>query len=283
VHLLLCSDLSDSVLCAQDDGTRFVAGLVATPLIQYYEATLDAKFLRTRLLPYLRELADFYTSYAQVNEHGQYELPYTCAQEICSGPAPYSNGTQPAEHNGHQDHAYARMVYSKLLAYTAPNGTMHGSTHATAAERHTWASRLQALLPFPTQTSPRGEVFAEANLRPAQPDNPSPASNAGYPIAHLAAMHPAEVISLASDDRLLEIARNTVQMVNDGDHFAPSGAGFSLAWPPSAKVATRHTAWALLANFTRAVPLISVAGNGWEDDHGGGMSGRYHTGSSCRC
>ena len=66
-----------------------------------------------------------------------------------------------------------------------------------------------------------------------------------------------------------------VQEENDGTHFAPGGAGFSLAWPPAAKVATRKTGRALLRNFTAAIPLISTAGNGtnngWEDDNGGGL------------
>ena len=64
-------------------------------------------------------------------------------------------------------------------------------------------------------------------------------------------------------------------MENDGDHFAPGGAGFCLAWPPAAKVATRASARATLENFTRAIPLISGANNGtnngWENDNGGGL------------
>ena len=83
------------------------------------------------------------------------------------------------------------------------------------------------------------------------------------------------MIDLASPHELLEVARNTVQEENDGTHFAPGGAGFSLAWPPAAKVATRKTGRALLRNFTAAIPLISTAGNGtnngWEDDNGGGL------------
>jgi hypothetical protein len=83
------------------------------------------------------------------------------------------------------------------------------------------------------------------------------------------------VIDLASDPQLLEVARNTVQMENDGDSFAPGGAGFCLAWPPAAKVANRQMARATLENFTRAIPLISGANNGtnngWENDNGGGL------------
>ena len=105
--------------CCFDDGTRFVAGLVATPLISYYDATLDAKFLKETLVPYLTGVADFYTSYVQQRnasvaatagtgsggEEGGvvYDIPFTCAQEICSPSGEL--------HNAHQDIAYARMAY----------------------------------------------------------------------------------------------------------------------------------------------------------------------------
>ncbi len=42
--------------CCFDDGVRFVAGLVATPLIQYYDATQDQDFLLNRLLPFLKNV-----------------------------------------------------------------------------------------------------------------------------------------------------------------------------------------------------------------------------------
>ena len=50
-----------------DDGTRFVAGLAATPMIQYYDTTLDSDYLKTKLMPFLREIADFYMSYGSMN------------------------------------------------------------------------------------------------------------------------------------------------------------------------------------------------------------------------
>jgi hypothetical protein len=129
------------------------------------------------------------------------------------------------------------------------------------------------LVDFPVQPSPMGPIFAEGTT--LSPPFPPATANSGYPIAHFAAMHPAEVIDLASDAHLLEVARTTVQMENDGDSFAPGGAGFCLAWPPAAKVATRATARALLRNFTAGIPLISGVNNGtnngWENDNGGGL------------
>jgi hypothetical protein len=108
-----------------DDGTRFVAGLVATPLVQYYDATGDTAFLQTRLAPFLRQIASFYTSYAVTAHHGvngsnsssaTVVLPYTCAQETCAGAA-------RATQNAHQDLSYARMVYSKVRDRSIELGT----------------------------------------------------------------------------------------------------------------------------------------------------------------
>ena len=281
--------------CCFDDGTRFVAGMVATPLISYYDATLDANFLKETLLPYLRGVADFYTSYAQPRNVSTdisggtasglgivdlnvasvvYDIPYTCAQEICS---PSGN-----LHNAHQDLAYARMTYTTLLKLTEPNSIhakllrLHPQLDESvmAQDRAEWQRMLRDLAEFPQQPSPYGTIFAEG-VGVNSSMMPDPGADSGYPIAHFAAMHPAEVIDLASDPQLLDIARNTVQMENDGDSFAPGGAGFCLAWPPAAKVANRQMARATLENFTRAIPLISGVNNGtnngWENDNGGGL------------
>ena len=64
--------------------------------INYYDATLDSAFLSQTLLPYLNGVADFYTSYAVRNaSSGRMDLPFTCAQEICS--------PSGSLHNAHQD------------------------------------------------------------------------------------------------------------------------------------------------------------------------------------
>ena len=162
------------------DGTRFVAGLVATPLIQFYDATQNSSFLRTRLVPYLKDVAAFYSSYAVADaSSGRYELPFTCSQEICNGHSP-----QLVENNNHQDIAYARMAYEKLLEYTDPHG-VHGAD-ATPAERQRWRKMLDGFTPFPLSRSEAfGQVFAEALAPPSGPQ-PAAESNAGYPITHRA-------------------------------------------------------------------------------------------------
>ena len=258
-----------------DDGTRFVAGLVATPMLKYYDATLNASFLTTRLLPYLRKVASFYTSYmrkiVRSNDTASaavFDLPWTCAQEICSGGGPLG------EHNNHQDIAYARMAYSRLLALT-DNHT------STASERRTWHSRLTALVPFPTvltspPSSPQSFVFAEAEnvggSIAAGNATPPSSSNNEYPIVKLAAIHPAGLIdrfdpSTAATE--LELAKRTSELVNAATRFSP-GNGFVLSWPSAAILATPDDAAALLDNFTKAFVRIARP-NGWPDSGGGGL------------
>ena len=83
---------------------------------------------------------------------------YTCAQEICS--------PSGRLHNAHQDLAYARMAYSRLLNLTQP-GSYHAqaleadsySTAAAAqqqAERDVWQKMLDGMAPYPEQSSPVG-------------------------------------------------------------------------------------------------------------------------------
>jgi len=52
---------------AHDSSTRFVAALMTTPYIEYYEATMDATFLREQAFPWVAGAADFYASYATHN------------------------------------------------------------------------------------------------------------------------------------------------------------------------------------------------------------------------
>jgi hypothetical protein len=105
--------------CCFDDGERFVAGLVATPLVEYYDLTQNRDFLSETLMPFLRGVARFYSSYlvrtsgsnSNGTMAGRGTLPFTCAQERCA------SGLDPpvAEINAHQDVAYARMALTQLL------------------------------------------------------------------------------------------------------------------------------------------------------------------------
>ena len=91
------------------------------------------------------------------------------------------------------------MAYTRLLAYTAP-GSVHaqglGAEAPHAAKRQEWQRMLASVADFPTQPSPVGTIFAEGASDNASM-TPDPEADAGYPIAHFAAMHPAEVSATA--------------------------------------------------------------------------------------
>ncbi|KAH8071340.1 hydrolase [Aureococcus anophagefferens] len=126
-----CTGAFRGMECCFDDGTRFVAGLVATPMLSYYDGTRDEAFLKEELVPYLRGVAEFYESYAVDGD-----LPFTCAQETCN------SDPKVAQHNNHQDLAYARMVYQRLIDFgddPAPDSNAaYAITHLAAI----WPGRL---------------------------------------------------------------------------------------------------------------------------------------------
>ena len=75
--------LGDGRLAARDLGTRFIGGLLATNLIQYWEYSQNMTELRSRIYPFVKDNAEFYLSYAEKGSNGDLQLPYTCAQEAC--------------------------------------------------------------------------------------------------------------------------------------------------------------------------------------------------------
>ena len=163
-----------------DDGTRFVAGLAATPMIQYYDATRDEVFLKRTLVPYLREIAAFYLSYAVKNATtGLYHLPYTCAQETCDGGGSAPGNMPPARKDNHQDIAYCTQSLQKLLEYTTVGADWGPSI---AQDRANWTAFLQDLVPFPLVSNRNLTVYADAR----NADNSARAwdSNVGYAISH---------------------------------------------------------------------------------------------------
>jgi len=259
IAFVSCTGPDPGMECAFDDGTRWVAGLVATPLLQYYDATGDPVFLESVLVPYLREVADFYTSYASWNDTTRvFDLLWTCAQEICQA----SEGH--AEHNSHQDLAYARMTYARLLEFTRP-GSEHG-VYANGSERMIWQHMLENLAPFPIVLTDDGTtIFAEAITY--APKQPAPTSNLAFFMTHTAAIFPAGVVDAGSN--LRDTAWATALFLNTATDFAP-GNGFCIAWPPLAALTTRSDARAVLRNFTRAYER-TVEPNGWPSLGGGGL------------
>jgi hypothetical protein len=73
--------LGDNRLADSDLGTRFIGGLLATNLIQYYEYSRNMTALGALIYPFVRDNALFYQSYAVPSANGTLLFPYTSAQE----------------------------------------------------------------------------------------------------------------------------------------------------------------------------------------------------------
>jgi len=76
--------LGDNRLADSDLQTRFIGGLLATNLIQYYEYSRNLSALREKIYPFVRDNAEFYLSYALKGSDGKLMFPYSCAQEACA-------------------------------------------------------------------------------------------------------------------------------------------------------------------------------------------------------
>ena len=75
--------LGDNRLADSDLNTRFIGGLLATNLIQYYEYSRNMTTLADTIYPFVKDNAEFYLSYATAGAGGTLVFPYTCAQEAC--------------------------------------------------------------------------------------------------------------------------------------------------------------------------------------------------------
>ena len=261
-----------------DDSERYVAGLTATPLIQYYEATRDATFLQQRLAPFLRDIADFYTSYSVPSKLldetvEEVMLPYTCANERCEGATLGPHTTIEVGlpmNNAHQDLAYARMAYGKLLQYTAGDGVHNLS--ASAAERAAWERMLAALPPYPTvarDNTSSVRVWAESEF--PNGSTPFPSSNGAYGIAHMAAVWPAGVVGTWSPPEEQRTARATIDLmfnaINYGGH-----QNIVFGWPAASLMARRNETRGLLTNYSRVVHASTQnSKNGYFGTGGGGL------------
>eukprot|EP00035_Acanthoeca_spectabilis_P023068 m.447466 g.447466 ORF g.447466 m.447466 type:complete len:1040 (+) comp19521_c0_seq1:73-3192(+) len=76
--------LGDNRLADSDLQTRFIGGLLATNLIQYWEYSRNMTTLRDQIYPFVKLNAEFYLSYAVKGADGKLVFPYTCAQEGCA-------------------------------------------------------------------------------------------------------------------------------------------------------------------------------------------------------
>jgi len=254
----------DGMQIFMDDGTRFVAGLTATPYIQYFESTLDGEFWRNDLFPLIDSVERFYSSYKEINHDGEYTLPYTCAQECCL------TGGGATEKDNHQDLAYWKMVLRTLIAYATSDE--YPNIDEKIVE---WTTSLSKIVDYPrvfdelSQTT----IFAEADIYANEEDmKPDSRSASGWCISHLAAIWPSQNIGYSIDDEiLLADARSTVDVMNNATGWAP-GNGFCLNLPPTARLArpgSDDVSW-FLGNFSKVID-DKVVGSGWPNLGGGGL------------
>jgi hypothetical protein len=76
--------LGDNRLADSDLQTRFIGGLLATNLVQYFEYSRNLTTLSNVIYPFVRDNAEFYLSYAVNGSDGRLVFPYSCAQEACA-------------------------------------------------------------------------------------------------------------------------------------------------------------------------------------------------------
>lgn len=76
--------LGDNRLADSDLQTRFIGGLLATNLIQYYEYSRNDTTLAEKIYPFVKDNALFFASYAKTGADGRLFFPYSCAQEGCA-------------------------------------------------------------------------------------------------------------------------------------------------------------------------------------------------------
>ena len=75
--------LGDNRLADSDLNTRFIGGLLATNLLQYWEYSRNLTTLADKIYPFVKDNAEFYLSYTFTGEDGKLVFPYSCAQEAC--------------------------------------------------------------------------------------------------------------------------------------------------------------------------------------------------------
>jgi hypothetical protein len=280
------------IYTGHDSSVRFSAGLMATPYIDYFEHSMNLSFLETSAYPFIRNVAEFYASYAVPNASapGKYDLPYTCAQELCTWRQ--HRNEMHVSHNSLVDIAHATMALRKAAEWSKLLDT-------DAAARPRWAAVAAGLSDLPVTTDNRSLAHGPAGVplpgNPARrvwseawvgargstgPGKPAPFdTNYMYPIVHFAAIHPCGLVGLHNNtlrpgrhDQLIATAVSTVWGDNERSSWRPTN-GLCLAWPSATRVTNGsvpgHGA-ALLDRYENALNG-TMGANFWPDLSGGGI------------
>lgn len=278
------------IYTGHDSSTRFVAALMATPYIEYYEFSLDRHFLESSAYPFVRNVAEFYASYAVHNasQPGRYDLLFTCAQEICMWRQDHNS--QHVNHNSLIDLSHATMVLQKASEWSE-------LLRVDSALRPRWAAVLAGLPDLPTTSDnaslahgPAGVPLSNRTARRVWSESSyvnskkqsvvAPfATNFQFPIVHFAAVHPCGLLGLHSNtlrpsqhETLLATAINTVWGDNERS-FWHNVNGLCLSWPSATRVTNGSSPGhgrALLDRYESALNA-TMHSNFWPDMGGGGL------------
>jgi alpha-L-fucosidase 2 len=162
------------------------ATFAAIPFVWHYEYTQDLDFLEHKTYPLLRELADFWEDYLQKDEDGRYVV-YAASYE----------GFEDL--NPSQDLGFIRFLLTALLEASVKLGR-------DADRREKWREILDHLSKPPTFIYEGTAVF-----------NRSESANTfmvGNTTDNLEFIHPGECLGLDSDPTDLQIAHDTITLID---------------------------------------------------------------------
>jgi hypothetical protein len=217
-----------------DLGTRGIVGWVLIPFIDRVDYMHDMAFLKGTTYPLLLEAAAFFESYLTYDENAKmFTLETACALEGCTLPQNKAGNGKP-QTDVTMTLGWIRSTFKALVRYSA-------LLKVDVTRRPRWQQILDELTPFPTKVSGlypphnNGTVFDECK------DSGDFGGNARYPVVYFGQIHPAAAVTRHSTPELMQTARNTVEQINQLNHWIPEN-GLCMGWPPAAVVSDNASA-----------------------------------------
>lgn len=151
---------------------------MATPYIDYYEHSRDLQFLNDSAYPFLRNVAEFYASFAVKNGSwgsagSRYDFLNVCAQEQCT--QRQNNNRMTINANTLVDIAHATMAFQKALEWSVTLGV-------DVPLRSRWSNVLAGLAPLPS-TLDNGTLTFGPDGAPLPSNPPRPVWSESYTLA----------------------------------------------------------------------------------------------------
>lgn len=272
-----------------DDSCRFNAALAATPIIDYWRYSRNESFLRNGAYKWVKATAEFYASYAVLNERtGRHDIPYACAQEGC---VLRQNQATACVQPQQTKNTALDLSLARLVLRTAASWAKILSVDEEVAQE--WTRLADTLAEYPTTTDPisKHQVFSQS-VDMHSNESICFGSNYDEPLLTLAAVFPGSQVSRRShgapvtpeEAGLWNIANATVWALSTfQERFGRSGAfaplnGLCMHWPAAARVIGRGDTTALLDGFESALNR-TMEKNFWPNLGGGGIEQAGASGS----